>query len=557
MGEQCYIKVNPPEGAPFQIDLTSGTLSMGRSSKNDIIVSDILASRFHAEIFKSGTQFIVRDLGSKNGTILNGNLLKNESILNKGDEILIGKWSIIFCAELSETSSSMDVEEEKIPYKPDTQDLHTTIVDAPMFIDELRKDKSGEMLSGRVASAVYEFGLELVSIQSIDEVYNKSISRLLDFTGSDRGFIYFIDETSENLVQKAAVMRVPGEKGLKAISKTVSNLVVNEKKSIMAFDALMDDRLKEGESVIGQRIRSIMCAPLWSEEKILGMIYIDSQTKPNLFNEDDLQLMTVFTNMVAIKIENLKLFEVALQKRAMDKELAAAIEIQKNLLPSSPPELEGYDIGALNIACKGVGGDYYDFLTDRDEGIGIVVADVAGKGLSASLLMSNLQATLKAISSTWDKCISLLSQSINKTICDNIVSNRFISFFIGCLHPDTGEIQYCNAGHNPPVLLKKNGEESRLKEGGPVLGILPDGQFNLGSGNLESGDILVLYSDGVTEAENPLEEEFGEARLIASVRKHAEKSSHEIIESVEEDIEKFSAGRPQMDDITLIVVKRL
>ena len=153
MGEQCFIKVTPPEGNVFQIDLTSGTLSLGRSSKNDIIVSDILASRFHAEIFKSGTNFIARDLGSKNGTILNGNLLKKESILQKGDEILIGKWSIIFCAELSESSSSMDVGEEKIPYKPDTQDLHTTMVDAPLFINELRKDKSGEMLSGRVASA--------------------------------------------------------------------------------------------------------------------------------------------------------------------------------------------------------------------------------------------------------------------------------------------------------------------------------------------------------------------------------------------------------------------
>lgn len=557
MGEQCYIKVSPPEGTAFQIDLTSGTLSLGRSSKNDIVVSDILASRFHAEIFKSGTNFIVRDLGSKNGTLLNGSLLKNESILNRGDEILIGKWSVIFCAEKSADPSSMGVEEEKIPYKPDTQDLHTTMVDAPLFIDELRRDKSGEMLSGRVASAVYEFGMELVSIQSLDEMYNKSISRLLDLTGSDRGFVYLLDEKSENLIQKAAVMKGPGEKSLKAISKTVSNLVLNEKKSIMAFDAMMDDRLKEGESVIGQRIRSIMCAPLWSEEKILGMIYIDSQTKPNLFSEDDLQLMTVFTNMVAVKIENLRLTVVEAEKLAMDKELNAAIEIQKNLLPSSPPKVEGYDIGALNIACKGVGGDYYDFLTDRDEGIGIVVADVAGKGLSAALLMSNLQATLKAISSTWDQCISLLSQSINKTICDNIVSNRFISFFIGCLHPETGEIQYCNAGHNPPVLLKKNGEESRFKEGGPVLGILPDGQFNLGAGNLEPGDILVLYSDGVTEAENPAEEEFGEARLIASVRKHAAKSSHEIIESVEEDIETFSSGTPQADDITLIVVKRL
>jgi serine phosphatase RsbU (regulator of sigma subunit) len=451
----------------------------------------------------------------------------------------------------------MDLEGEKVVYRPDTGDIHTTMVDAPLFINELRKDKSGKILSGRVASAVYEFGLELVSIQSIDEVFDKSISRLLDLTGSDRGFIYFIDKKSGNLVQKAALMKRPGEKGLKSLSKTVTNLVLREKKSIMAFDALMDDRLKEGESVIGQRIRSIMCAPLWSEEKILGMIYIDSQTKPNLFNEDDLQLMTVFTNMLAIKIENLNLFEEALQKRAMDKELAAAIEIQKNLLPSAPPEMEGYDIGALNIACKGVGGDYYDFLTDQDKGIGIVIADVAGKGLSAALLMSNLQATLRAISSTWDKCISLLSQSINKTICDNIVSNRFISFFIGCLHPETGELQYCNAGHNPPVLLRKNGEEDRLKKGGPVLGILPDGEFSVGAAKLERGDILVLYSDGVTEAENQTEEEFGESRLISSIRKHTEKISHEIIEGVEEDIEKFSSGMPQMDDITLVVVKRL
>lgn len=557
MVEQCCIKVRPPEGNVFQIDLQSGVVNLGRSSKNDIVVSDILASRFHAEIFKSGDHFIVRDLGSKNGTMLNGELLKHESILKNGDEILIGKWSIIFHEETEEKSSPLELESEKVVYKPESEDLHTTTVDAPLFINELRKDKSGKMLSGRVASAVYEFGLELVSLQSIEEVFSNAISRLLDLTESDRGFIYFIDKQSGNLVQKAAITKGDGEKGLKVLSKTVINLVLKEKKSIMAFDALLDDRLKEGESVIGQRIRSIMCAPLWSEDKILGMIYIDSQTRSNLFSKDDLQLMTVFTNMVAIKVENLALFEEALQKRAMDKELASAAEIQKNLLPKAPPKIEGYDIGALNLACKGVGGDYYDFLTDRDEGLGIVIADVAGKGLSAALLMSNLQATLRAIAANWNKCVSLLSESINKTICENIVSNRFISFFIGCLDPKTGDLKYCNAGHNPPIILRKNRENIRLKDGGPVLGILRDSQYTPGKEHIESGDILVLYSDGVTEAENDVEEEFGEERLIASVRKNAKKSSYEIIESVEEDIDNFSLGAPQMDDLTLIIIKRL
>ncbi len=557
MSDQCYIKVKPPEGNSFQQDLKMGTLSMGRSSKNDIVISDILASRFHAEIFKSGEHYTVRDLGSKNGTMLNGDLLKNEALLKNGDEILIGKWSIMFHEEASEKSSSLDLGEEKIVYKPDTQDVHTTIVDAPLFINELRRDKSGKILSGRVASAVYEFGLELVSLQNIEEVYTKAISRLLDLTGSDRGFIYAIDKQSGNLIQKAAHAKKDVEKGLRTLSKTVTNLVLKEKKSIMAFDAMVDDRLKAGDSIIGQRIRSIMCAPLWSEDKILGMIYIDSQTRPNLFSEDDLQLMTVFTNMVAIKIENLTLFEEALQKRAMDKELASAAEIQKNLLPKSPPEIEGYDIGALNLACKGVGGDYYDFLTNKVEGLGIVIADVAGKGLSAALLMSNLQATLRAISTNWDKCISLLSQNINKTICENIISNRFISLFIGCLDPKTGDLKYCNAGHNPPIILKKNGENVRLKDGGPVLGILPDGQYIPGKGHMENGDILALYSDGVTEAENSVEEEFGEKRLIESIRENVDKTSFEIIESVEEEIDNFSSGAPQMDDLTLVLVKRL
>ncbi len=556
MNEPFYIKVTSPQGTISQKEIAADCLTLGRSSRNDIVISDILASRFHAEIIRKSDAFYARDLGSKNGTLLNGKLLKNEIELKNGDEIKIGKWSILFHVGIpQEPLVHVDVSEPAIRENY-AIDFHTTTVDAPLFISELKSDKSGRMLSGRIASAVYEFGLKLVSLRDLDEVLNEVVSRLIELTDAERGLIYFLDEKTGSLHQKAAVAKENVEKDLKSLSKTITNLVLKEKKSVMAYDALLDERLKKGESIIGQQIRSIMCAPIWSEEKILGMVYIDSQTKPNLFSEDDIQLMTVFTNMIAIKIENLTLFEEALQKRAMDKELASAIEIQKNLLPSSVPDIEGYDIGALNLACKGVGGDYYDFLSDREEGLGIVIADVAGKGLSAALLMSNVQATLRAISSYWEECISLLPKKLNKAVSSNIVINRFISFFIACLEPESGRIKYCNAGHNPPIVVKTTGKEILLKNGGPVLGVLSDAEYETGEERIDRGDIFVLYSDGVIEAENEKEEEYGEGKLIEAVRKYAALSSREIIESIEEEIDRFTAGAPHRDDLTLIIIKR-
>ena len=554
MADDFYIKITSPQGIISQKYLAADCLTMGRSSRNDVIISDILASRFHAEIIKREDYFFVRDLGSKNGTLLNGKSLKSEIQLEDGDEIKIGKWSVVFYAGAMKGADLPVSVSEAILSETSSVDFHTTTVDAPLFISELKSDKSGKMLSGRILTAVYEFGLQLVSYRDVDEVLNNAISRLIELTDAERGLVYFLDEKTGKLHQQAALVKGNQEKNLKTLSKTITNLVLNEKKSVMAYDALLDDRLRKGESIIGQQIRSIMCAPLWSEDKIYGMVYIDSLTKPNLFSEDDIQLMTIFTNMIATTIKNILLIKEDAEKRI---ELKEAIRIHKNLLPSTFPQIDGYDIAALNLACMGVGGDYYDFLSDRDEGLGVVIADVAGKGLSAALLMSNVQATLRAIATDWDQCLSLLPKKINKAVCRNIPTNKFVSFFIACLHPDTGKIQFCNAGHNPPILLKKNGENRLLKEGGPVLGVLANAEYVTGEEIIENGDILTLYSDGIVEEENKVEEEYGTERFISAIRDHSNMTSHEIVEAVEEDIDRFSEGAPHKDDLTLIIIKRL
>src|SRR5258707_973421 len=292
------------------------------------------------------------------------------------------------------------------------------------------------------------------------------------------------------------------------ISNTVRDRVLREKASLLVRDAQLDQNLREHVSIVEQKVRSMIAVPLQTNDRVIGLIYVDSPDLIREFSREDLGLLTVMANVAAIRIEHARLNEIELAERAMSKELEQAAHIQMGLLPSAPPKAEGMDIAGRTSPCRTVGGDYYDYLEFPDGRIGMLVGDVAGKGMPASLLMSSLQARVKVLFEEGDHLAEKITR-LNKATTAHTPDNRFITFFMTVLDPATGELVFTNAGHNPPLLVRATGGFESLAGGGMILGILPMAQYVEVHTRMEHGDTLVLFSDGVTEAVNPSDEDFG------------------------------------------------
>ncbi len=300
----------------------------------------------------------------------------------------------------------------------------------------------------------------------------------------------------------------------------------------------------------------MVAVPLQTDDRVIGLIYLDSPHFVHEFTKDDLSLLTVMANVAAIRIEHTRLAEVEQIERMHAKELQQAAEIQERLLPTRAPDVPGIDLAGYNAPCRTVGGDYYDFLTYPDGRVAVLVGDVAGKGMPAALLMSSLQARVQVLFDDPTDLAKLVTR-LNRIISSNCPSNRFISFFIGVLDPVSGEFTYVNAGHNPPLLVRRDGAVEKLAGTGLILGILPIAQYEQETCRLEAGDIVVLFSDGVTEACRPdVDEEFGEERLAKILEEFSGSSAKTIIERINARLQEFTEGAPPADDITLVIAKR-
>jgi sigma-B regulation protein RsbU (phosphoserine phosphatase) len=268
-------------------------------------------------------------------------------------------------------------------------------------------------------------------------------------------------------------------------------------------------------------------------------------------------LLTVMANVAAIRIEHARLNEIETTKRAMAKEMEQAAQIQKGLLPVRAPIIKGLELAGKTVACYTCGGDYYDFLAFPDGRVATLVGDVAGKGMPAALLMSSLQARVGVLFEEPDELARKVGR-LNKAISSNCPDNRFITFFMNVIDPATGELVYTNAGHNPPLLVRAAGGFDLLSEGGGViLGILPMATYKESRTSMLPGDILVLFTDGVTEAVNPAGEDFGEQRLGDLVASMREKPAAEIVDAIHAAVTAYAEGAPPGDDITVVIARRL
>lgn len=336
----------------------------------------------------------------------------------------------------------------------------------------------------------------------------------------------------------------------------LAGLVAQTGKSIIIDDAQNDERFYKGvDKISGYVTKTVVCAPMYNKEKKLIGVFQVINSKKGKFSESDKRFLEDLSIQAALAIENAFLYAEAIEKKKLEEELDLAHDIQLKLLPLAFPQKSGYDFHGLNIAAHAVGGDYYDFIELDQTSLLFAVGDVSGKGMAAALLMANLQASLRAQAEIHSQIIELTS-SLNNHICNSTSSTQYITFFSGVLDLKNNEIKYCNAGHNPPLLIKNNGDTELLEGGGIPLGFIPNTVYSESKTIIEKGDILVVFSDGIIETFDKDENEFGELRLAELIHKLKSLGSKEITEKIIEALKDFAAGNPAADDVTLLILKR-
>lgn len=539
--------IQSPDGQMKTVPLSRERISVGRSSAAELCFPDDGGlSRQHFAFEPEGDDWTVRDLGSKNGTFVNNIPLKARLLLKPGDRITAGHLVVVYAPEGTKPAPGVVVFEGDDSSSPSTSTVVTSLEGA-LSNQTMVLERGGAKASAPM-QALIRAGQELAEARPLEELFPVILDLAIQAVNAQRGVLLLLEGGS--LVARAH----KGENF--RISTAVRDRVLNEKSSILVRDVGLDEAFKARMSIVEQKVHTMMAVPLQAKERIIGLIYVDSPFVLREFTRDDLSLLTVMANIAAIRIENARLTVVEQAERIMQRDLAQAADIQTGMLPDKAPDVPGVDLAGYNIACRTVGGDYYDFFPYSDGRVGLALGDVSGKGMPASLLMMGLHARVHVLAEEPGNLGAFMSR-LNKATCLKCPSNRFITFFFCVLDNATGSLAFANAGHNPPIVVRASGAAEMLEGGGPVLGILPAAPYREMSAQLAQGDMLVLYSDGVTEATNLKEEEYAEERFTEALRANRDKPAAAIVEAVTQSLADFTAGAPQADDITLVVAKRV
>jgi sigma-B regulation protein RsbU (phosphoserine phosphatase) len=540
-------------------------VTIGRSARNDLCIPDPFASRVHAEVRHEGDEYFLQDLGSANGTLYNGAVVNAPINLVRGGRIQIGETEIVFndgpfplsSGATMITDNSASVPEATIALSSadrTTSGLFEAIEGARTSSEETsvrRTAKQSDLLA-----LISKVGVALLASATLNETLDQIVSLVFEAVPADRCMIMMRDEKSPDL--KVAVARLrdrAGEVGEIRISRSVIEEVVANGKAVLTSDAQTDPRFAGG-TVVLQGVRSVLAVPLGVGQKVFGIIYADSPLAEGRFTEDHLKVLTTLASVAAIRVENARLAEEQLGRERLERELQVASEIQQRFQPATAPQVPGYEMQGISFPCYEIGGDYYDFIRRANGRMIVALGDVSGKGTAAALLMSSLHAAVHAQMDIHDSLVKTI-EAVNRYLVESIPPNRFVTLFYAELDPKDGGLVFLNAGHNPPLIVHSGGTMEQLASGGLPLGIMAEADFREGRARLYPGDVLVIYSDGVSEATNPGGEEFGPTRLYETVARNLDSSAAGIRDRIEAALTKFCQGTPAADDITLVIVKRL
>jgi phosphoserine phosphatase RsbU/P len=526
--------VYQPGIAPQQVATKTEMITLGRASDCTIPIKDRFLSRRHAEIVHERGTWYVRDCGSVNGTLLNGVKIAEPVPLHPGDRIALGDSEVVFHADES-TSQLIAID----------SDSHAKSLAIAMDEEERGTERTRilnslavEFLADRPMSDLFEFILDRVV-----GLLHPSRAALALF-GPDRS-------TFENV--KLRRQDASDSPDL-TISRTLLKEVIEGRKIVSYFDTSQDEKIARAASIIAQHIRSAVCAPLLVGDAVLGVLYIDYTSNRGAVTENDVRLVGHIARFAAVTLERTRLREEGLAKTKIDEELRTAYAIQKRLLPETLPQVEGYTFAAANRPCKTVSGDYYDVVVRPNGRIYFVIADVSGKGITAALVMSSVATAFNIFTRT-DPTPADLLRELNATLAPKTAPTKFVTLVVGLLDPATGKIEFANAGHVPPLLISQSGVES-LTSTDLVVGLFSHATYRNQFTQLERGDSLVLFTDGVTEAENSREEQLGLTTVANMLQPMHCVDAEQLLAAVDAHVAEYIGEVPAGDDVTMLAVAR-
>ena len=549
------LRIRTTDNEVRRVPLDKDTLSLGRAHNNDLCYPDDASlSRWHLLLERNDSTWTVVNLDSKNGTMLNGSRLTGRQDLKPGDRILVGQLTIS-CVD------SRDDEDTNVVFvqsgEPESSATVMTSLEGLLSGETAGPARpaldSGEISVARqfqlpIVRALIRAGRELGRHQPLSELFKMILDQAISAVKAERGILMTLQDGK-------LIPRSTHGEGFR-ISTTVRDRVLQNKESLLVRDVGQEEALQRQLSISEQQIHSLMAVPLQTQEDVIGLVYVDSRLFVREFTPDDLSLLTVLANVAAVRIDHEHHLVLQRQEQRRTRDLEQAAEIQRSILPMVPPSVGGYDLAGHNAPCRTVGGDYYDFIPYPDGRLALVLGDVAGKGMAAAMLMSNLQAKVRLLTEDPPE-LSAMMERLDRSISANCPANRFITLFMCVLDPATGAFTYCNAGHNPALVIRASGEVETLEALGTVLGILPELGYTEQPQQVRPGDMLAIYSDGVTEAPGEHGEEFGEQRLTNLLISRRDEPAVEIVQSVIEAIASWCPSEIAEDDITLLVARRL
>ena len=525
VSDQHGQRVVPVDKDPFTI---------GRRIGSDLHLTNADVSRVHAEIAAADGGFRLRDRGSRHGTFVNGEAV-SEHRLAHGDRVRLGH---------REGAEFVFLSDEDAPGTAPTErgvvgEMHQVAV----LLEGLRALSSGRVL---------------------DDVLAMVLDSAIAVGRAERGFIMLAgddDRLEFKLGRSREQATLPGDTF--QTSRKIPEEVFRAGRSRIETDLLDGDLADQHVGTVALGIRNVLCVPLRlvryvesedaaAEQRRIGVLYLDSRTKGDLLSPETGATLDALAAEAAVAIDNARLYRAAMEKARLDQEMATAAQIQQALLPTRSRTGPFFDASAEMLPCLSIGGDFFEYIDLPEDRFGFALGDVSGKGPPAALLGALTQGSLAAQTAVAAGPADALTR-LNTALVRRAIEGRFVTLFYAQLDPD-GTLTFCNGGHNPPFLVDGRGEVRRLETGGMPMGLFDGLPFTEESVKMEPGDFLVLFSDGVSEALDPDDNEFEDARIVESIAGAPAREAPAQLEHLLSSVRTFTAGAPQNDDVTVLVV---
>ena len=405
-------------------------------------------------------------------------------------------------------------------------------------------------------SVLNEIATAITSTQTIEKIVDLIVRKCVKHIKVEQGVVMLLDEKDTQNPFHTMIRKQDSTTNLLPfrLDTQLTGWMLMNKSPLLINDFQSDKRFSSVKDV-DFPIKSLLSVPMLLKGKMIGLVTVFNKKNDSGFTINDQRLLGIIAAQSSHVVENARLYQNEQALIKLQEEMRLAYDIQVDLLPKEQPKVEGYQIAGRSIPAKDVGGDYFDFIQMDEDRLSFCLADITGKGMPAALLMANLQATLRGqilVGKTCKDCVAFS----NDLLYYNTAPNKFATLFSGILDNKNHEITYCNAGHNNPFLISDDNKIIRPDVGGLIVGIAPSVPYDEATIKLRPNDILVVFSDGITEAMNKEEEEFDEPRLQELLIANKEKTSEELIELIFSEVYNFSKGQPQSDDMTIVIIKR-